>query len=252
MSDNPAHDLPPLPAVIGHRGAKGHAPENTLAGLRKAAGLGARWVEFDVKLTADGEAILMHDDSVDRTTDGRGAVAAMTLSDLRALDAGRWFSPDFTGEGIPTLDEAMAFLGARGMGANVEIKPCPGREAETGAAIARILAGRWHAGPVTPLVSSFSADSLIAAREVAPKLPRGLLCDRFPADWTARLQALGCATFHVHDPRLTADRVRGIREAGCRVLTYTVNKPDRARSLLSWGAEAVITDYPDRLLSVAP
>ena len=84
---------PPLPPVMGHRGAKGHAPENTLAGLRKAAGLGCRWVEFDVKLTADGELILFHDDSLRRTTDGRGAVADKTLAEIRSLDAGRWFSP---------------------------------------------------------------------------------------------------------------------------------------------------------------
>lgn len=251
MGNNASRNLPLLPSVTGHRGAKGHAPENTVAGLRKAAELGAGWVEFDVKLSADGEAILMHDDTVDRTTDGRGAVAGMTLSDLRALDAGRWFSPDFAGERIPTLDEAMAFLDSRGMGANVEIKPCPGREAETGAAVARILAGRWCGRPAYPLISSFSTDSLAAAREVAPNLPRGLLSDHFPADWAARLRALDCATFHVHDPRLTAERVRGIREAGYRVLTYTVNKPDRARTLLSWGVESVITDYPERLLPAA-
>lgn len=251
MSDNSGQNLPPLPAVIGHRGAKGHAPENTVASLRKAAELGARWVEFDVKLTADGEAVLMHDDTVDRTTDGRGPVAGMTFSDLRALDAGRWFSSDFTGERIPALDEAMAFLAAHGMGANVEIKPCPGREAETGAVVARILNERWRAGPVLPLVSSFSVDSLIAAREAAPDIPRGLLSDNFPADWRTRLRALDCATFHVHDPRLDPERVRGVREAGYRVLTYTVNKPDRARALLSWGVESVITDYPDRLRPVA-
>ena len=155
---------PPLPRVIGHRGAKGHAPENTLAGIEKAAALGCRWVEFDVKLTADGVVVLMHDDDLGRTTDGKGPVAGATLADLRALDAGRWFSADFTGERVPTLDEAMAVLEARGMGANVEIKASKGREAETGAAVARALSQRWMNGRRPPFVSSFSPDSLAAAR----------------------------------------------------------------------------------------
>jgi glycerophosphoryl diester phosphodiesterase len=239
---------PPLPPVTGHRGAKGHAPENTLAGIRKGVELGARWIEFDVKLTADHELVVMHDDTVNRTTDGRGAVAGMTLAELRALDAGRWFSPDFAGEPIPTLAEVMDYLVARGIGANVEVKACTGREAETGAAVARALAARWFDGPVPILLSSFSAQSLGAARQAAPQVPRGLLTLKFPNDWVARMRELGCATFHVLDRRLTEARVRAVREAGFRPLSYTVNDPGRARDLLSWGLESVITDYPDRVL----
>lgn len=238
---------PPLPPVMGHRGARGHAPENTLASLRRAGELGASWVEFDAKLTRDGIPILMHDDTLKRTTDGRGAVAGKTLSEIRALDAGRWFSPDFAGEKVPTLDEAMEFLAARGMGANVEIKPCPGREAETGAAVARALAGRWMGTALPPFVSSFSGEALAAARAAAPELPRGLLAERVPADWGAQLSSLGCATFHLDHRHATADRVRAIREAGYRVLVYTVNDPARARLLLDWGVESVMTDYPERI-----
>lgn len=238
---------PRLPPVIGHRGAKGHAPENTIAGLRKAHALGARWVEFDVKLTADGEPILMHDDTLKRTTDGRGAVADRTLAEIRALDAGRWFSPAFAGERVPTLDEAMAFLAANAMGANVEIKPCPGREVETGALVARSLAGRWAGMALPPFLSSFSAASLAAARDAAPDIPRGLLAERFASDWGARLADLGCATLHMFDRRITEDRVRAVRQAGYRLLAYTVNDAARARSLLSLGVEAIITDYPERI-----
>jgi glycerophosphoryl diester phosphodiesterase len=235
--------------VTGHRGAKGHAPENTLAGMKKAVELGARWVEFDVKLTADDELVLFHDDTVNRTSNGKGPVADMTLSDIRKLDAGRWFSSDFTGEPIPTLAEAMDYLGTKGIGANVEVKACPGREAETGAAAARALAGRWFGGPAPILISSFSADSLTAARQAAQQIPRGYLTLKFSNDWSARMRELGCATFHVLDRRLTEARVRAIREAGYRVLAYTVNDPARARDLLSWGLESVITDYPDRILA---
>ncbi len=232
---------------MGHRGARGHAPENTLAGLRKAAELGVRWVEFDVKLTADGELILFHDNTLKRTTDGFGPVAEATLADIRALDAGRWFSPDFAGEAVPTLDEAMAFLAARGIGANVEIKASPDREAETGAAIARALSGKWMAGPVAPFVSSFSVESLIAAREAAPRIPRALLTRKFPRDWAAQLEQLGCAGFHVLDRRLNEARVGAIRSHGYRVLAFTVNDADRAATLLGWGVESIITDYPERM-----
>jgi len=232
---------------MGHRGARGHAPENTVASLRRAGELGASWVEFDAKLTRDGVPILMHDDTLKRTTDGRGAVADTTLAEIKALDAGRWFSPDFAGEPVPTLDEAMDALAARGMGANVEIKPCPGQDAETGTAVARALAARWTGMQKPPFVSSFSGEALAAARAAAPEVPRGLLAEKFPDDWGAQLAALGCATFHLDHRRITADRVRAIRQAGYRVLAYTVNDAARARTLLDWGVESVMTDYPERI-----
>lgn len=241
---------PPLiHSVTGHRGAKGHAPENTMAGLRKAVELGARWVEFDVKLTADNQLVLFHDDTVSRTSDGKGPIAGMTLSEVRKLDAGRWFSADFTGETVPTLSEAMDYLTAKGIGANVEVKSCPGREAETGAAVARALAERWFGGPVPILICSFSADSLAAARQAAPQIPRGFLTLKFIKDWAARMREMECATFHLLDRRFTEARTRAIREAGYRALAYTINDPARARELLSWGVESIITDYPDRILA---
>jgi glycerophosphoryl diester phosphodiesterase len=240
---------PVLSPVTGHRGAKGHAPENTMAGLRKAVALGARWIEFDVKLTADNELVLFHDDTLKRTTDGKGRVARATLAEIRKLDAGRWFSPDFTGEPVPTLAEAMDYLTANGIGANVEVKACPGRETETGAATARALAARWFGGPIPMLISSFSADSLATARQAAPQIPRGLLSLKFSKDWAARMRQLDCATFHVLDRRLTEARVHAIREAGFRALAFTVNDPRRARDLLSWGVESIITDYPERIVA---
>jgi len=235
--------------VTGHRGAKGHAPENTMASMKKAAELGARWIEFDVKLTADNQVVVMHDHTVNRTTDGKGAVASMTLAEFRKLDAGRWFSADFTGESAPTLDEAMEFLTARGIGANIEVKPSPGRESETGATVARTLAGRWFGGPIPMLICSFSTDSLAAARQAAPQIPRGFLSLKYTNDWAVRMRELECATFHVLDRRLTRARVGAIREAGYRALAFTVNDPARARELLSWGVESIITDYPDRILA---
>jgi glycerophosphoryl diester phosphodiesterase len=238
---------PPLPRIIGHRGAKGLAPENTLAGFEKAAALGVRWVEFDVRLTADNQIILMHDDDLDRTTNGKGPVAQTTLEEIRKLDAGRWFSADYTGETVPTLDEAMAALAERGMGANVEIKPCKGREADTGAAVANALAGRWMRGPQPPFVSSFSKASLAAARDAAPQVPRALLTIVYLPGWAAKMEQLGCANFHVLDRQITERRVRQIRQAGYRPLAFTVDDAARAKDLLSWGVESIISSYPDRM-----
>ena len=123
---------PDLPPVIGHRGAAGCAPENTLAGLRRAGALGCRWVEFDVRLTADGELVLLHDDRLDRTTDGRGKVRALPLSEIRRHDAGKWFDAGFAGERVPTLAEAIAALAELGIGANVELKSGRRGAVETG------------------------------------------------------------------------------------------------------------------------
>ena len=152
-----------IPRVIGHRGAAGHAPENTLVSLEKAAALGVRWVEFDTKLSADGVPVVFHDDKLERTTDGRGPVAEMPLAELLALDAGTWFGDGFAGEPVPTLGQAMATLTRLGLGANVEIKASPGREAETGDTVGVVLKSDWPETLPAPLISSFDAETLAAA-----------------------------------------------------------------------------------------
>ena len=169
MSAPPARLIEP--PVIGHRGAAGHAPENTLASLRAAAALGVRWVEFDAKLTGDGQVVLFHDETLERTTDGSGPVADMALEDLRALDAGGWFGEPFRGERIPTLSETLAVLGELKLGANVEIKPDPGREEATGDTVARILAREWPRDLPPPIVSSFKAEIPARGKDGGSGLP---------------------------------------------------------------------------------
>ena len=219
-----------LPPVIGHRGACGHAPENTLASMRKAAEFGARWVEFDVKLCRDGHIIVFHDDRVERTTDGSGRVQDLDLAALKELDAGGWYSKGFKGEPIPTLAEVMAVLAELGLGANVEIKASPGSEAETGRAVALALSPRlaWGNCP-RPLISSFSVDSLSAAAEAAPGVPRALLALKFPKDWRRLLRELDCQALHCLNRRITALRARALNEAGYAIRAYTVNNRLRGR-----------------------
>jgi glycerophosphoryl diester phosphodiesterase len=237
----------PLPRIIGHRGAAAHAPENTLAGFRKAQALGVAWVEFDVRLTADGRCILLHDDTIDRTTDGSGVAAEMTLDQLAAFDAGAWFDLSFAGETIPTFEEAIDLLGELGLGANIEIKPHRGAEVETAEAVCRILATSWPAALPPPLVSSFAYPALEAAHRTAPALARGLLLSRVNDDWRDLAEAIDASTIHCDHVRLTEKRAKEIRAAGYPLLAYTVNHAGRAHELFGWGVTAVFTDAPDRL-----
>lgn len=237
-----------LPSVIGHRGAASHAPENTLAGLREGARRGATWVEFDVKLTRDAVPILMHDDLLDRTTSGVGAVATRSRAEIAGLDAGSWFGPAFAGESVPTLEEALALCLELGLGANIEIKPCPGRARETARGALAVARACWPGDRAPPLVSSFDRDALDEARTCAPGWPRGLLLEGVPPDWRDRFQALQCSTLHVADRSLSADRVASL-SGTAPVLAYTVNDPDRARALIGMGVTGVFTDAPDAIVA---
>jgi glycerophosphoryl diester phosphodiesterase len=240
-----------LPRVIGHRGAAFHAPENTLAGIRRAAALGVGMVEVDVKLTRDRVPVLMHDDMLDRTTDGSGPVAATDFATIRTLDAGRGFGAAFAGEKVPTLEEALALVLALGLAVNVELKPCPGRTVET----AEIALGRaqavWPAAAPPPFVSSFEIECLATARRVAPGWPRGYLIWDRPADWAAIAEALESATLNVSADRETPETIAAYRATGRPVLAYTVNDPVRAQALFALGIAAVFSDAPDRILAVA-
>jgi len=235
------------PPVIGHRGVAGYAPENTLASIQAAAAMGVRWVEFDAKLTWDGQIVLFHDENLERTTNGAGRVADTPLERLQTLDAGAWFSEPFRGERVPTLSEALAVLGALGLGANVEIKPDPGREAETGEAVGRTLAREWPRNLAPPIISSFEIDALSAASARLPDAPRALLVVDVPADWRQRIATLGCTALHCAANGLTRDLAGEIRAADFGLRCYTINDENTARRLFDWGVEAVFSDYPDRI-----
>jgi glycerophosphoryl diester phosphodiesterase len=240
-----------LPPVIGHRGAAAYAPENTLAGLRKAKALGCRWVEFDVRLTADGQPVLLHDSRLERTTDGRGRVSALSLAAVRRHDAGRWFHSSFAGECVPTLEEAVMLLAELGLGANVELKAARGKEAATGGVVAELVARTWPADPAHLLISSFQQGALAAARDRAPHIARGILFRRVPKNWRKVAAGLGCVTIHADQQRLRPAMISEIRRAGYPLLAYTVNNPERAKILFDFGVKSVFSDVPDRLHGTA-
>ncbi len=237
----------PYPRFAAHRGAGKLAPENTLAALKHGHSLGYRMAEFDVKLSADGVAFLLHDATLQRTTNGWGRADALTWRELAQLDAGAWHSRPFAGEPLPTLGAVASFCRANGVAVNVEIKPAPGRERETGAALALDAAQFWSDSATPPLLSSFSELSLAAAQETVPELPRACLFNRLPADWRERCAALGCVAIDVKHTALRPKIVEEAHALGLAVVTWTVNDPDRAKQLAQWGVDTIITDAVDRL-----
>ena len=238
--------LSTLPRLIGHRGAKEDAPENTLASIREAARQGARWIELDVMLTRDRVPVLIHDDQLDRTTSGRGPVAELELAELRSLDAGSWFDPRFAGETVPTLEEALELILELGLGLNLEIKPYPGQDVPTAELALAVLKRRWPSSRPL-LLSSFQVPCLEVAQVLAPEIPRGYLLWDPPADWATIADRIGAATLNVEHGRQTAETVAAYRDTGRPVLAYTVNDAERARVLLGWGIAALFTDAPGRL-----
>ena len=241
---------PPLPPVIGHRGAAAHAPENTLAGFRAAKALGCAWVEFDVRLTADGALVLCHDDRLERTTDGRGRISKLPLAAIRQCDAGGWFGKAFVGERVPTLDEALGCCGELGLGANIEIKAERGWESFTAAAVADCL-DRLPSSLPPILISSFMREAVAEAATRAPHIPRGMLWQKVPRGWMKVAEQLDCTTVNADQAYLSQSMAAEICAAGYRLLAYTVNDPDRARQLFGWGTASVFSDAPDIIQTAA-
>lgn len=234
---------------MGHRGAATYAPENTLASIREARRRGATWVEFDVKLSADNVPLLMHDDSLHRTAGDDRSVAALPWKDIARLEVGSWFDRGFAGERVPSLEAAIDCLAENGLGANVEIKPSPIREAGTAAVIVALLRQRWPATLPAPLLSSFKDASLAAALRHAPEFDRALLLGEVGPDWRARAQAVEAVCINVNGRKLDAGRAREIKDAGYLLGAYTINDAALAQSLIEAGVDCIITDTPDVIIA---
>lgn len=237
----------PYPRIIAHRGGGLLAPENSLAAIRLARNLGFIGVEFDVKLTKDGVPVLMHDDTLERTTNGTGSVAQTSYQEIVKLDAGGWFGNEFAGEPVPSFAAASALCRQAGIWANIEIKPSPGHDRETGEAVARMAKLLWTGSHPLPLLSSFSALALEAAAVESPELPRALLVVEAPPNWLAQLDRLQCVALHVSHRHLDAELVKAVHDSGRGVLTYTVNDSEIALDMLEWGVDALVTDQLDAI-----
>ena len=228
--------------VIAHRGASGTSPENTLAAFRRAVGLGAHMIELDVQLTRDHEVVVMHDWTLDRTTDGTGLVGAVTFAHLRSLDAGAWFDQRFRGERVPSLAEVLAGVA---LPVNVELKPV-GDDGLVERALAVVDAADAGARVV---FSSFDMSSLVRLRRRAPGARIAVLWEDAPIDEAVRLaEGVGARTLHVRKDAITEAVVVAARVAGLGVLGWTVNDPRDYDRLDAADVDGVFTDFPERFL----
>ena len=225
----------PGPRILAHRGGGALAPENTLGAIRLGASMGFKGVEFDVMLAGDGTPVLMHDETLERTTNGRGAIAETPYPVLARLNAGN-------GEPVPSFEQAARLCRDLGLWANVEIKPAQGYERVTGEVVAKMALDLWRGAALPPLLSSFSTEALASARAAAPGLARGFLVGKIPGDWDLQLRELDCVALHCNHKHLAQATAAQIRAAGYALLVYTVNETADARRLLGWSVDCLVTD----------
>lgn len=235
----------PYPCWVAHRGAGRLAPENTLAAFRLGAAHGYRMFECDAKLSADGVVFLMHDATLERTTNGRGTGGAQPWAALSQLDAGSWHSRTYAGEPLASLDNLARYCLHNGYFLNIEIKPTPGLEAQTGTAVANAAARLWEGATVPPLLTSFQPEALEAARVAQPQLPRGLLLDSLWKGWLETALTLDCTALVCNHALWDSSSVLQAKSAGFRCLSYTVNDEWAAQRLLDLGTDGIITDRID-------
>ncbi len=241
----------PLPTWIAHRGAGKLAPENTLAAFRLGAAHGYRAFECDVKLTADGVPFLLHDSTLERTTSGVGTAGQRPWAELSRLDAGSWHSRAYAGEPPPSLDAIAAYVQRNRWALNIEIKPTPGVEQETGTAVGAACLRLWESATTPLLFSSFRPEGLAGARAAAPAIPRALLVDSLWPGWLDAAQALGCIAVVARHQLVDAALVDLLHGTGLRLACYTVNEATDAHRLLELGVDGLITDAVDRFSPAA-
>lgn len=231
--------------VVAHRGASGYAPENTLAAFRRAVELGATFIETDLQLSRDARFVAMHDATLDRTTTGHGPVQALRLAELRELDAGSWFGPEFAGERIPELKEILEFARESDVGLYLELKP--GGVWGTVHALLGALRGARDASRA--VILSFDPGTLAEVRLLAPTLMTGFLFDQPYPDAVERALRMGVHQLAPRGDFVTPELVAQARRADLQVVTWTINEPAHIRALIAAGVDGIMSDYPDRVVA---
>jgi glycerophosphoryl diester phosphodiesterase len=236
--------------TIAHRGASGHAPENTMASFRRAVELGATFIETDLQITRDAQVIAIHDPTLDRTTTGRGQVHLLTLQQIRALDAGAWYgdgrSGEFAGERVPTLDEILDFANEQDVIFYLEIKSGPAWGVEH----AVVAALRDQGASARVVILSFDPHAIDSIFRLDTTMMTGFLCEHPSNDLVERTVRAGARQLVARGDLITPGIVEKAHHAGLQVVAWTINEPEQMRRLIADGVEGIITDYPDRLLQV--
>jgi glycerophosphoryl diester phosphodiesterase len=231
--------------VIAHRGASGNAPENTMAAFRKAVALGATFIETDLHLSRDARFVAMHDATLNRTTNGHGAVHDMTLAELRKLDAGSWFGSEFVGERIPTLDEILEFSKKNDVVFYLEMKPA----GSWGGEHALIGALRESGEIPRAVVISFDTSIVLSLRKIEPTLMTGLLFDGQVEKPIQKAVEIGARQLAVRGDLVTPALIAEARKNDLQVVCWTVNHPAHMRMLIAARVDGIMSDYPERLVA---
>lgn len=243
-----------MPWVVGHRGAMGHAPENTMTSFEQALSLGADMFEFDVRLTKDGVPVIVHDANLDRTSNRSLDVADLTSEDLLELDAGSWFDMRFVGERIPRLSTLLEWSQKKKTKSKqplsyfVELK-VDGDERRREALIKAVLKELKEFNVLNrSVIISFDEPSLVLAKRFSPQAATGLLYADFLYDALDRAKRLKTNHILPRKDRVTGDLVTEAHDAGLAVVAWTADRLDEFRKLVIWGVDGIATNYPDRLL----
>jgi glycerophosphoryl diester phosphodiesterase len=234
------------PWVIAHRGASGHTPENTLAAFERAVQLGAGFIETDLHLTRDAQFVAIHDATLERTTNGRGAVRDFTLAELRRLDAGMWFDREYMGQRIPTLDEVLEFARKNDVIFYLEVK----YDAAWGMHHSLVAALQKAENAARTIVISFDQTTLAALRRVDASVMMGLLADEPGPDYVKDALELGARQMCPQVSLITPDLVQRAHGADLQVATWTVNDAEAMRRVIAAGVDGIMTNFPDRLRAV--
>lgn len=240
----------PRPLVFAHRGAAAHAPENTLAAFELALELGAHGIEMDIKLSADGEVVVIHDATVDRTTNGQGRVSQLDIAALRELDAGSFFSETFIGEKVPTLSEVFETIGNRAL-INLELTNYTAPRDGLADRVCHLV--KEFGLQESILFSSFLPSNLARTRSLLPETQRGLLALGGWMGWWSRSFGFNFGDYQALHPKLrdiTARQVARVHRLKRRIHVWTVNAADDMRRLFAWGVDGIITDDPKLAMEV--
>lgn len=233
--------------IIGHQGARGYAPGNTMASFERGLALEADLIELDVHLSADGHLVVIHDPTVDRMTNASGYVKDMTLAQLKKLDAGSWYGPEFAGERIPTLDEVLEWAKGK-VGLVIEIKNgpifYPGIEEKV------VEALEAYGMEENVIVISFDHRCVRRVKEPRPGIATGILYVGRLTDPVAAASAAMADAIHPKADYLTAETVEAAHKAGLAVSTWTLNDPRQTKKFIEMGVDSIGTDYPDRLRTI--
>jgi glycerophosphoryl diester phosphodiesterase len=232
--------------AIAHRGASGYAPENTLAAFRRAVAQGVSFIETDLHLTRDAHFVAIHDETVERTTNGKGPVQSMTLAEIRRLDAGSWFASEFMSERIPLLDDVLEFARKNDVVFYLELKP----SGFWGGEHALISQLRNSVEIARSVIISFDPVILASLRKIEPTLMTGLLHDGKLANPFDKALEIGARQLAVRGDLVTPKFLQQARSLDLQVVCWTVNSPAHMRMLIAAGVDGIMSDYPDRLLSV--